>query len=188
MSFVAKHIVSSHERLIGIARLHWIYIVMGLFWAGIVAALGFALQYFVAQYGSEQALTQTLDVMGYDLGARSVWISGAFGFTAVALFMAFYIEYLATEVAMTNERIIRKSGLIAVEVQEIDLKEIESARIHHGWCGAFLGYGSIYLDCRFVGDVHLPAIRRPYQFLKALHKIKDQSQDHQKINTKSDKI
>lgn len=188
MSFVAKHILSPHERLIGIARLHWIYIVMGLFWAGIVAALGFALQYAVALYGSEQLLRQAVEVMDYPLGPRSAWISAVFGLTAVALFMAFYIEYLATEVAITNERIIRKSGLIAVEVQEIDLKEIESARIHHGWGGAILGYGSIYLDCRFVGDVHLPAIRRPYQLLRALHKIKDQSSKEHKTTSTSDKI
>lgn len=173
MSFVAKHIVGSDERLIGVARLHWVYLVVGLFWAGFAFAVGLGLQYMVTYYGSGADLSRPVDVIGYDLGARSVWISAAFGLVAIGLFLVFFIEYISTEVALTTKRVIRKSGLIAIEVQEIDLDEIDAASIRHGWLGAFLGYGAIFMDCRFVGDIHLPSIRRPYRFLTALRKIKD---------------
>lgn len=174
MSFVAKHIIDSHERLIGVARLHWIYLVMGLFWAVLSFSVGLFFQHLIALYGGNASLDHTVALMGHDLGARSVWISGAFGLVAIGLFFVFFIEYLATEVALTSERVIRKTGLIAVEVQEIELAEIEAAKVKHGWFGTLLGYGAIYLDCRFVGDVYLPSIRRPYRFLAALHKMREQ--------------
>lgn len=59
--------------------------------------------------------------------------------------------------------------MIFVEVEEIELEEIKGEHIHHGLLGRFLKYGAIDFDCRFIGDVSLLAIRKPYRFIKALH-------------------
>lgn len=178
MSFVAKHIVDPHERLVGVARLHWIYVVVGLFWSGVVLAAGLGLHRLVALYGVPNNFDQVVVFLGHDIGTPALWFVGAFTLVAALLFLVFFIEYLSTEVALTNERVIRKSGLIAIEVQQIDLGEIDAAQIHHGWLGAFLGYGRIFLDCRFVGDINLPAIRKPYRFLTALRKMQDIEKEH----------
>lgn len=173
MSFVAKHIVGPDERLIGVARLHWIYVVIGLFWAAVVLLVGAWIQqrgiYFLPM-----RIDQHFYWFDRDLGSRSAWMMAAFVMVACGMFLMFLLQYISTEVALTTKRVIRKSGLIAIDVHEIELEEIDAANIHHGWLGAILGYGAIHLDCRFVGDVRFPAIRYPYRFLRALHKAQGQ--------------
>jgi hypothetical protein len=175
MSFIAKHIIGPDERLVGIARAHWIYVVIGTFWALVVLVVGGILRDFVMQYGLPNTLFNSVYILGYHLGPGSWWLTGIFAATAFGLFLVFLIQYLSIEVGLSTRRVIRKSGLIAVEVQEIEIEEIDAARISHGWLGALFGYGAIFLDCRFVGDVRLPTIRRPYQFLRALHKVQSQN-------------
>jgi hypothetical protein len=173
MSFIAKHIVGSDERLIGVARPHWIYIFIGGFWAVVILYIGAWLHQTADVYGVIGHFDEPIILYGRDFGPRGLWLGGAFMATSAGIFLVFLVEYLSTEVGLTTKRVIRKTGLIAVEVQEIAIEEIESARIRHGWLGTWLGYGAVYLDCRFVGDVALPTIRRPYGFLHALHKAKE---------------
>lgn len=173
MSFIAKHIVGNDERLIGVARPHWIYIFIGGFWALTVLYIGAWLHQTADIYGVLGRFSEHIILYSRDFGERGVWLGGAFMATSAGIFLVFLVKYFSTEAGLTTKRVIRKTGLIAVEVQEIAIEEIESARIHHGWLGAVLGYGAIYLDCRFVGDVALPTIRHPYGFLRALHKAKE---------------
>jgi hypothetical protein len=91
----------------------------------------------------------------------------------------YLITYISTEVGLTNERIIIKSGLILVKVDEVDLEDIRAEHVYHGLLGWLLKYGKIKLDCRFVEDVDILAIANPYRFVKASHKAR---QMHPRIN------
>lgn len=51
----------------------------------------------------------------------------------------------------------------------MDLEDIRAESVYHGFMGWFLGYGRIRLDCRFLQDVKLPAIRKPYRFVRSSH-------------------
>lgn len=82
------------------------------------------------------------------------------------------IKALTTEIALTNVRVIFKSGWIATEAQEVDLSEIKSETVHQGLFRRFLGYGWIHMDCRFIGDFDIPVIRNPYRFLQVLNKAR----------------
>jgi hypothetical protein len=87
------------------------------------------------------------------------------------------LKVIATEVGLTNRRIIYKSGLIFVKVRETDLEEIRGESLDLGNFGRMLNYGAINLDCRFIGDVKLPYIGRAETFLKALHAQRAKTQD-----------
>jgi hypothetical protein len=76
---------------------------------------------------------------------------------------------LGTQIALTNQRLVYKTGLLIVNTEEIDLVEIRAETVHHGLLGRLLGYGRIKLDSRFVGDVFLPAVRAPYRLVKAMN-------------------
>jgi hypothetical protein len=64
---------------------------------------------------------------------------------------------------------VLKTGLIFVEIDQVDLEDIRAEHVHHGLLGWLLHYGSIRLDCRFIHDVKIPAIGNPYRFVEASH-------------------
>ncbi|HNQ92483.1 MAG TPA: PH domain-containing protein [Alphaproteobacteria bacterium] len=172
MSFIAKHISGNDERIVYIARIHWIYVLQGFLWfvllsiGGII--LNFGLWYGLYQLSSvvrvpfliPESLSKeyALFFMMLTVGVMVLWIH--------------ILKFLGTEIALTSHRVIYKVGFFFVTVEELDLAEIKEERVHHGILGALLNYGEIHLDSRFVGDVTLPAIRNPYKLLKYINKVR----------------
>lgn len=81
-------------------------------------------------------------------------------------------KVLGTEIALTNKRLIYKTGLIFVQSSEVELAEVSEAKVNNGWFGVILGYGTINLDCRFVGDFAIPTIKNPYKILRQINKFR----------------
>ncbi len=173
MSYISKNIVGNDERIIYLAHLHWIYNFMGVFWliflsvSGYFVSLGFE-NIFV---GSSPYIFNIV-IGGLYITKISQIIIAVFVILGLFMFLSYFIKYISTEVAVTSERVISKKGLIMVEVEEIDISEIRSEHLNHGIFGRIFGYGRIYLDSKFVGDLKLPSLNRPYRFLRALHKSK----------------
>jgi hypothetical protein len=176
MAYTRK-LISKDENLIGIARLHWIYVLRGLFWFLVFAIAGWAVNWIIVKAalaiasGSESyAIPATLSTLGN--GAMFFLIGGG-----CIIFFLFVLKVLVTEIALTSRRLIHKEGLIFVKTHQIDQEEIRGENLDLGYLGRFLGYGYLMLDCRFIGDVRLPAIENPERFLRALHEARSASQD-----------
>lgn len=176
MAYV-PNIVGKNEKLIGIARLHWIYIVSGTAWFLGLTYIGSMMQGVVERFA--MFVSQTIDSvylisMLMKLGDSALMITMTIG----ATILLFYIlKVIGTEVALTERRVIHKSGIIFVKVREIDLEEIRGESLDLGTFGRMLNYGALHLDCRFIGDVKLPYIARAETFLKALHAHRAKTQD-----------
>lgn len=176
MAYVAK-LIGPDERLIGVTRLHWIYVAIGASWFLGLAAAGAVIEYYLWQFfGSNTAIFNS-NIFGLQFDAQSYMILKLCLGAGLVVMISCTIKYLATELALTSRRLIYKTGLIFVEIEEIELGEIKGERIHHGLLGRLLGYGSLNLDCQFIGDVALPAIRRPYRFIKAVHQVRSRLMD-----------
>ncbi len=67
------------------------------------------------------------------------------GVGLVFLIMA-WIRVRSTEVAITNRRVIFKTGLVKRHTVEINLEKVESLRVEQGLWGRLLNFGSIYLS------------------------------------------
>lgn len=176
MAYVHK-LINDDEKLVGIARLHWIYVVQGLLWFFALTAAGFAMSWLMSR-----GLTATMQIMGNNyLPAPLANLSNGVSLFMMAagalIFMIYVIKVIATQVALTDRRIIHKYGLIFVNVHQIDLEEIRGENLNLGYFGRIFGYGTIMLDCRFIGDISLPAIERPEVFLRALHDRRAHAQD-----------
>ena len=76
-----------------------------------------------------------------------------------ALWAALY--YYAFECAVTNNRVIQKSGLIARNVVEMDMQSIESINVKQGIIGRIFGYGTVIISGRGTGDVNFLVIPKP---------------------------
>lgn len=175
-SFI-RHITGPDERIILLARLHWIYMVMGICWMAALIALGIALDRLLWEHFGSSIPFAIQNVFAFSFDVRTPLMTLLFGATGVMVFLIHAIKMLATEIALTSERLIYKTGLIFVEVEEIDLVEIRAEHVNHGMLGRFLGYGQLQLDSRFVGDIRLPAVKKPYRLLKAMHTTRHKLHD-----------
>lgn len=175
MAYVHK-IIGSDEKLIGIARLHWIYIIQGVLWFLSFAAIGWIFNMLMARglYALSNSTSFNMPGPLLALSGGIMTIMMAVGFF---IFMFYVLKVVSTDVALTDRRVIHKQGLIFVKSHQIDLEEIRGENLDLGWFGRILGYGSLMLDCRFIGDVKLPNIEKPEQFLRALHNRRANVQD-----------
>lgn len=176
MSYVRK-LMAPEEKLIGIARLHWIYVLKGIFWFVILAGAGWLFN--VAMTRMLLAVGETMDsiylpsmMMSVNNGVMFFLMGGGF-----FVFLLFVIDVLTTEIGLSTRRVMHKKGLIFVKVKQIDLEEVRGENLDLGYFGRILGYGYIMLDCRFIGDIRLPAIEHPERFMRALHQARAETQD-----------
>lgn len=176
MSYVRK-LMAQDEKLIGIARLHWIYVLKGILWFVVLAGAGWlfnrALSWTLVSAGQAMDSAFLPATMG-SIGNGVMFFLMAGGFF---VFLLFVIDVLTTEIGLSNRRVMHKRGLIFVKVKQIDLEEVRGENIDLGYFGRMLGYGYIMLDCRFIGDVKLPAIENPERFMRALHAARSTTQD-----------
>lgn len=176
MSYVTK-VLAPDEKLIGIARLHWIYVLKGLVWFLALAGSGWlinsAINHFVMFLaGASGASTLPVGLLMLGDGAMYFLMAGGF-----LIFFLFVLKVLVTEIGLSTRRILHKEGFLFVKMNQIDLEEVRGENLDMGWFGRILGYGYLMLDCRFIGDVKLPAMENPERFLRALHDRRAKTQD-----------
>jgi hypothetical protein len=184
MAYITKTI-TKQEKLLVITRVHWIYMIQGLFWLFFLAGLGIALDYYLYAHAGMHALNFKVDVFWLRFTPENTPIPWIFIGAGFAAFWPFMLTYVATEIGLTNERIIYKKGLFFIQIEQFDLDDIRAENIIHGWFGWLFSYGRIQLDCRFVDDVFLPAIPNPYRLVKASHTAR---MKHPKINYSRDDL
>lgn len=171
MAYVHK-IIGSDEKLIGIGRLHWIYIVKGMIAFGLCVLFAWALDALVFQGLSLLSRTLGTTNAAMPLLIVNSYVMPVMLAIGAIIFMFHLMLVLTTEIALTTRRVMHKKGFLFVNVKEVDLVEIKGETLDLGYFGRILGYGYLLLDCRFLGDIRFPALEKPERFLKALHKAR----------------
>ncbi|WP_339837285.1 PH domain-containing protein [uncultured Flavobacterium sp.] len=89
----------------------------------------------------------------------------------LTLFIAPVIDKYTDEFAITNKRVIIKTGLISRKTFEMNHSKIESINVEQGLLGRLLGYGTI----RVVGSggtkESFPKIQNPLEFRKKFQEM-----------------
>lgn len=168
MSYVRK-IINSKEKLLLITRPHWIYIAEGCAWLGGFILTGFIADYYLYKFILMHDIRFTVDLYFISFNQNDSFMPWIMAIVGAGIFWPLLLVYVSVEIGLTSGRIIYKKGLLFIEVDQVDLDDIRAEQVYHGWLGWLLGYGKIHLDCRFVGDVWLPAIRKSYHLLKIIH-------------------
>ena len=163
MAYISR-MIADGETLIGVSRLHWIYLVQGLFWLIGLMAIGFILDALIGM-----ALGALVPGVSLGFLGESTFLELFFIGAGIYLFAVYFIKVATTEFALTSARVIYKVGWIFVDVRELNLDEVRGSHINLGALGRFLGYGMVSLDARFVGDLVTGAINKPYRFTKAMN-------------------
>lgn len=168
MGYILKAI-DPQEKLILLTHPHWIYLATGFFWSLFFIILGFFFDYYIDGLLHHHSFNFLIGLKNqYSFGLLTP-ISAVFSFIGLVTFWPYFSTYVSSEIGLTTERIIIKSGLILIKVDEVDLEDIRAEHVYHGLFGWLLKYGKIKLDCRFVKDVEILAIAEPYRFVKTSH-------------------
>jgi len=194
MLYVQQSLGPGEEILTG-ARFHWMYTVRAVFWILFGLALGIAIGYgaiwwVVSEYIRDnyaelppelfnQAWHQAVATKGGYLqilwSLNPILRFAILGFFLLGLFFFAHLMIIkaTTEIAVTNERVIYKKGLIARHVGELGVDRIEGVSVSQGVWGRIWGYGTIIIRGMGVGEVILPPlIEAPISFRKAIQEAK----------------
>jgi uncharacterized membrane protein YdbT with pleckstrin-like domain len=87
------------------------------------------------------------------------------------LFIAPLIDKYTGEFAITNKRIIIKTGLISRKTFEMNLAKIESVNVDQSILGRILGYGNITIIGTGGSREHLWRIKNPLKFRKMFQEV-----------------
>jgi len=91
------------------------------------------------------------------------------------LLLAVLIRYKTTELAVTNKRVITKTGLITRHTLELNLSKAESIQVEQGLMGRLFDYGSLQINGTGTSHTPLIGIRAPLEFRRQFMEAQDQA-------------
>ena len=134
MSYVEKHLIPG-ETVQYQTKLHWIVMLGHLAIAAVFELL--AITFLVASF-SPSAGAKNMPSRG-----TMVWVFLICFLVGAVLFFIGLLKRNVTEMAVTNKRVIVKSGLVDRRTTEILLSRIESVVVDEPAMGRILGYGTV---------------------------------------------
>jgi len=90
------------------------------------------------------------------------------------------IHVLTTELALTNRRIIAKSGLIRRNTIELKVNRVESLGVHQSILGRVFNFGSIVVKGTGGSHAPIPYIAKPLEFRQQVNNFLDELDDNDK--------
>jgi uncharacterized integral membrane protein len=136
LSYAEKHLIAG-EQVQYETKLHWVVMLGHLFIAAILVALAIIL--VGAERMNWQGAGASLPPNVLYWGALACFVVGAI------VFLAGLVRRSATEMAVTNKRVIVKTGLANRRTLELLLPRIESVVVEEPAMGRVLGYGTVIL-------------------------------------------
>ena len=106
--------------------------------------------------------------------------SGVPVFIGLILIGIAVVHVLTTELALTNRRIIAKSGLIRRNTIELKVNRVESLGVSQGVLGRIFNFGSIVVKGTGGSHAPIPYIARPMEFRQQVNNFLDELDDKDK--------
>jgi len=158
MSYV-QQVLQPDETVRFRTTLHWSIYLAALHWSiylAAIIALVIGLAFLVWHYVDQKANLLLL------LGAV------VFGVPGVVLALAAWLKRFGTEVAVTDRRVIYKTGLIQRHTVEINLDKVESVDVDQSVMGRLFGYGTVTIRGTGQAVEPLRDMADPLQFRSAI--------------------
>jgi uncharacterized membrane protein YdbT with pleckstrin-like domain len=140
MSYVQR-VLQPGEQVRHISSIHWI-----VYWPGVAVAL--------------------VAVVVYWLGWQ--YAAYALALVAVVLLIQQWFQWWVTEIAVTNRRIIYKTGLVRRQTNEMNMDKVESVKIDQSILGRMLDYGNVMMLGTGEGFETLRTIASPIELRNSI--------------------
>jgi uncharacterized membrane protein YdbT with pleckstrin-like domain len=139
MSYI-REILRPDEKLLATGNIHWI-----IYWPAI-ALMALAVI--------------SLSVLGLaSIVGRIIFV--LFALAAIFFAVKEWLQQWITEIAVTDRRVIVKTGLIRRHTAEMNMDKVESVTVYQSVLGRLLGYGSVHVRGTGEGLGHLDYISSP---------------------------
>jgi uncharacterized membrane protein YdbT with pleckstrin-like domain len=140
-------------------QLHWIIFVPGLFCSMLGGFLCL----------SPETINRVLGIaLGGEIRNYLLMVGVVVVFGGILMLTHSYLRLISTELAVTNRRVICKTGFISRNTFEVMLNRIEGANIDQTVWGRLLGFGSIWVHGTGGGVTPIDFIADPISFKKML--------------------
>ncbi|MBV6632494.1 MAG: PH domain-containing protein [Alphaproteobacteria bacterium] len=161
MSYLQETLFSGEE-LVHMGKFHWIYDFTAYSYLLLPALAGLAgLFYLPPLIG--QYIPASMEAK-YVAGGLFVVLT-LYGFLN---FLVMMLRKRATEMVVTNRRLIFKRGLVARRTDEVNIDRIEGCNVFQSFWGRILGYGIVVVRGTGIGEIVLPVMEEPLQFRRAI--------------------
>lgn len=159
MSYVENHLASG-EKLLYQTRHHWIVLLGPIFVAVLLAGLALALLVELGRPRNFGSWTTG--------NAAAAILGGVVLLAAIGTFAYGVAKRNATEMAVTNRRVLIKTGMVSRRTLDLMLARVESIAVEETAFGRMLGYGSLVI--RGTGGTPEPfeKIAHPQEFRRAV--------------------
>jgi uncharacterized membrane protein YdbT with pleckstrin-like domain len=157
MSYVQR-VLQPGEVVRHTARAHWI-----VYWPGalcIAAAL---------------AAVAWAGFLPGDWGKWVRWLAALLTVVGMVLLVREWFGWWTTEVAVTNLRVIYKTGLIKRTTNEMNMDKVESVKVDQSILGRILDYGTVTITGTGAGLEALPSVAQPIELRNSITGVAHQS-------------
>ena len=118
-----------------------------------------------------QAEISAWSVIPYVLvGLLTFWIIVGFFAWGAAI-----SRFFATELAVTNKKVISKTGLISRDTIEILHSKVEGVRVQQGLFGRLMNYGDVIITGTGISHTPIRGIKDPVAFRNAFLEINEKA-------------
>ena len=163
------------EELIHVGKFHWMYtvnafmsIVWGFFGAIVIMIIAYNAYSFLGKLPPNTGFFKSIQIIhpGVRVGAFLFFVLG------LVKFAQMMVTKVTTEIAITNNRLVYKRGLVARHVGEISIDRIEGVNVLQPVLGRIFNYGRVMVRGMGVGEVLLPPIEDPISFRRGIEEAK----------------
>ncbi len=96
------------------------------------------------------------------------WRVGVIGVLGILLLLGAWIRRHATEIVVTDRRVIFKRGLLARHTVEMNVSKIETVDVEQGLGGRIWGYGTLLIRGTGAGFEPLVGVGSPLRIRNAI--------------------
>lgn len=93
----------------------------------------------------------------------------------VVFWLAAFLRYISVEMAVTNKRVIAKTGFITRRTVELNLAKVESIQVEQGLLGRLFNYGTIVVAGAGTPQAPVAGITDPLKFRAAVLQTQEAS-------------
>jgi hypothetical protein len=163
------------EELVHVGKFHWMYTVqafLAIMWGivgSVIVIVGSVFMYKqMGRFPHDLTWLEAVRYLhpGLRIFSFVVFVLGLLSFTQMMVVKA------TTEIAITNQRLVYKRGLIARHVGEMSIDRIEGINVIQTIMGRVLNYGRLAIRGMGIGEVVLPPIEDPIKFRLAIERAR----------------
>ena len=151
MSYVSRTL-GNNERILYSTGYHWLY------WLGTTILLAPFLAVAIGglPYGGWDYFFLVLAFIPFIIGIR------------------YFVHGIALEIAVTSDRFVKKTGLIAIQTEEVSLDKIEEVNIAESIMGRIFGFGTVQVHGTGAGDIIVKMVAYPVHLRRQIQTAREQ--------------